>query len=235
VEGEKRETGELGQFPGNRLSINQKGLGTVSGLLTNFLQATPESIGSPLELDVFYYTYAVFHSPASRERYAEFLKMDFPRVPFASDADLFRALVGLGGQLVELHLMDSPALSRQVTHFPIPGDNLVEKGHPKYQAPGEPEPGTGKPLEQGRVYINKGDVNAGKSGQFFEGVGPEVWEFQLGGYQVLEKWLRDRRGRNLAFDDLTHYQRIVVALQETIRLMVEIDEAIDGHGGWPLQ
>ena len=100
--------------------------------------------------------------------------------------------------------------------------------------PGEPEPSTGKTLEQGRVYINKRDAKAGKGGQFFEGVEPEVWKFQVGGYRVLDKWLRDRQGRNLSFDDLMHYQRVVVAMQETIRVMGKIDEVIEERGGWPL-
>jgi hypothetical protein len=80
--------------------------------------------------------------------------------------------------------------------------------------------------KNGRVYIN--------TDQYFEGVRPEAWAFQVGGYQVLHKWLKDRKGRRLSFDDLYHYQKIVVALTETIRLMVEIDVLIDAHGGWPL-
>jgi hypothetical protein len=78
----------------------------------------------------------------------------------------------------------------------------------------------------GRVYINKT--------QYFEGVPPEVWEFRVGGYQVLHKWLKDRRGRTLSWDDTYHYQKIVVALRETIRVMAEIDQVIDAHGGWPI-
>ena len=79
---------------------------------------------------------------------------------------------------------------------------------------------------QGRVYIN--------SEQYFEGIPPEVWAFTIGGYQVCHKWLKDRKGRTLTFEDLHHYQKIVVALAETIRLMGEIDAAIDAHGGWPI-
>jgi len=125
-------------------------------------------------------------------------------------------------------------LSDLITHYPVKGDNLVEKGHPRYLRPGEPEPGTGKPLEEGRVYISKDNAKTGRKGQYFEGVPPEVWEFHIGGYQVCEKWLKDRRGRELTYDDLNRYQKIVVAIKETIRLMGEIDELIDEHGGWPI-
>jgi hypothetical protein len=176
--------------------------------------------------DVFDYIYAVFHSPSYRERYAEFLKIDFPRVPLTSDREKFRKLVRLGGELVALHLLESPLLAKTITRYPVVGDNRVEKGRPKYFAPGETEPGSkdGAVLEAGRVYINKS--------QYFEGVPPEVWEHQVGGYQVCDKWLKDRRGRQLSYDDLTVYQRIIVALKETIRLMEEVDSAV---GEWPLE
>ena len=122
--------------------------------------------------------------------------------------------------------MDSPSLADTITHYPIPGPNIVEASHPRYVAPGEPEPGKGEPLESGRVYISKDDLKRSKRGQYFEGVPPEIWNFHVGGYQVCEKWLKDRRGRVLSHDDLTHYGKIVVALRETIRLMGEIDAAI---------
>ncbi len=198
--------------------------------------------------DVFNYIYAVFYSPTYRSRYAEFLKSDFPRVPLTSDAKLFRTLCGLGGELVALHLLESPRLSKPIARFPVKGSNLVEKGFPKYIAPGEPEPSTGKPLKEGRVYINavaaiydrrKGENKSGDgtsplqkgSGQYFEGIPPEVWSFHIGGYQVCEKWLKDRRGRTLTDEDLEHYCKVVTALSETIRLMAEIDAAIPR---WPI-
>jgi len=203
--------------------------------------------------DVFNYIYAVFHSPTYRSRYAEFLKSDFPRVPLTSDVNLFRALCEKGAELVALHLLESPTLENPITGYPVKGSNVVEKGFPKYVAPGEPEPGTGKPLKAGRVYINSvaamsSSPSSPKSpvrtpaqsaagtpplqGQYFEGVPPEVWNFHIGGYQVCEKWLKDRRGRTLSFDDLTHYQKIITALKETIRLMGEIDSAIPQ---WPIE
>ncbi len=162
--------------------------------------------------DVFYYIYAVFHSPSYRERYAEFLKIDFPRVPLTSDLELFSELVARGQALVAYHLMDKrgPNLSRFVGE----GDNVVEK--PTFKADGE----------TGRVHIN--------GSQYFEGVPADVWAFHVGGYQVLSKWLKDRKGWTLGFDDLRHYQGIVSALSETIRLMSEVDEVIEEHGGFPL-
>jgi predicted helicase len=156
----------------------------------------------------------VFHSPTYRERYAEFLKIDFPRLPLTSDLGLFRALAEKGEELVALHLMESPALDHPIVKFPVKGSSVVEKV--RYAEPAEGRPGL--------VYINKT--------QYFEGVQPEVWEFHIGGYQVLEKWLKDRKGRTLSYDDVTHYGRIVVALKETIRLMGEIDELIPL---WPIE
>jgi hypothetical protein len=182
--------------------------------------------------DVFNYMYAVFYSPTYRTRYAEFLKSDFPRVPLTSDVNLFRSLCGLGAELVALHLLESPNLAKPIARYPVNGPNVVEKGFPKYLAPGELEPGTGKPLEDGRVYISKGDPGSDAKGQYFEGVPPEVWNFHIGGYQVCEKWLKDRRGRTLTYDDLDHYLKVVTALNETIRLMSEVDKAIPK---WPME
>ena len=153
--------------------------------------------------DVFDYIYAIFHSPSYRTRYAEFLKSDFPRVPLAEDAKQFRKLASLGGELVALHLMESPKLERVITKYDVNGDHLVDRV--RYVD------------AQKRVYIN--------DEQFFAGVPKEVWEFQIGGYQVCEKWLKDRKGRKLTVDEISHYQRIVTALSETIRLMNEIDKA----------
>ena len=182
--------------------------------------------------DVFNYIYAVLHAPTYRSRYAEFLKSDFPRVPLTSDVNLFRTLCGLGGELVSLHLLESPTLAKPIARFPVKGENRIEKGFPKYVAPGDAEPGTGKKLQAGRVYISKSDPKSSKEEQYFEGVPPEVWEFHIGGYQVCEKWLKDRRGRTLIYDDQLHYAKVVTALQETIRLMAAIDAAIPQ---WPIQ
>jgi len=168
--------------------------------------------------DIFAYMYAVFHSPTYRTRYAEFLKIDFPRLPLTSSPELFRALCAHGGELVGLHLLERHA--PPIATYPRAGDNNVETV--RYTAPGEAEAAS-----EGRVWINRE--------QYFEGVPPEVWNFHVGGYQVAHKWLKDRKGRELTFDDLDHYQRVVAALAETIRLMSEIDAEIEKHGGWPLK
>jgi predicted helicase len=160
--------------------------------------------------DIFNYAYAIFHSPTYRIRYAEFLKIDFPRLPLTSDKGLFRALAEKGAELVSLHLMESPALNNIITGYPVTGSNTVDKV--SYDDNNQ------------RVYINKT--------QYFEGVPPEVWNFHIGGYQVCQKWLKDRKGRTLTYDELTHYQKVIVALKETIRLMAEIDELIPG---WPVE
>ena len=181
--------------------------------------------------DVFHYIYAVFHSPNYRHRYEQFLRADFPRVPYIDDVELFRALVELGQKLTQLHLMESPALSKTEIGFPVPGDYVVESGYPKFVPPGHSLPGQAVPIEEGRVYISKNNSRSGKRGQYFEGISPEVWKFRIGGYQPMEKWLKDRGGSVLSFDDLNHYQRMGFALAETGRLMTEIDAAIEDAGG----
>jgi predicted helicase len=161
--------------------------------------------------DIFNYVYAVFHSPTYRTRYAEFLKIDFPRLPITSDKTLFKTLAEKGAELAALHLMESPLLEAeyQKVGYPAKGSHLVEKV--RYEE------------KTKRVYINKE--------QYFEGIEPEVWNFYVGGYQVCEKWLKDRKGRTLSPDDINHYQKIVIALRETTRLMAEIDKEIPS---WPI-
>jgi predicted helicase len=163
--------------------------------------------------DIFHYLYAILHSPTYRQRYAEFLKIDFPRVPLTRDVKLFRALAAFGAELVGLHLLQAPALEKFITRFPVAGSNQVEK----IVYAEEWRDASGK-THTGCVFINKT--------QFFESVAPEIWNFHIGGYQVLDKWLKDRKGRALAYDDITHYQKIVVALHETRRVMNAIDATI---------
>ena len=163
--------------------------------------------------DIFNYAYAVFHSPSYRSRYAEFLKTDFPRLPFTGNLELFRALARLGGELTSLHLLESPKLDQPVTEFIGSRSPEVEKVS----------------WSKNAVWIDK----AQRIG--FKGVREDVWNFHIGGYQVCEKWLKDRKARKLSRDDIMHYQKVVVALSETIRLMEEIDKVITTHGGWPFK
>lgn len=165
----------------------------------------------PTPETIFYYIYAIFHSPTYRSRYAEFLKIDFPRVPLTSNNELFCQLAEYGEQLVALHLMKSPKLNNLITQFTENGGSqIVDAGHPKYT--------------KGAVVINK-------KGDKFVGVPEEVWNFYIGGYQVCQKWLKDRKGRTLNDDDIQHYQRVVVALKETMELMQLIDDVIPE---WPI-
>ncbi len=159
--------------------------------------------------DVFNYTYAVLHSPTYRSRYAPFLKSDFPRVPLTADLALFRDLAALGAQLVDLHLLRSPALAQPPHGYPQPGTDVVDRV--TYDD------------KERRVFINKT--------QHFTNVPPEVWNFHVGGYQVAEKWLKDRKTRKLTYDDQQHYKRTLAALARTITLMAEIDARIPA---WPL-
>ena len=160
---------------------------------------------------LFHYLYAVTYSPTYRTRYAGFLKVDFPRIPITSDEVLLNKLARLGGELTELHLLESPKLDQHITEFIGGRSPEVEKVS----------------WSRSTVWLDKAETTG------FRGVREEVWNFHVGGYQVCEKWLKDRRGRTLTKNDLATYQKIIVALTETIRLMKEIDKAIEKHGGWP--
>jgi len=153
---------------------------------------TPESL--------FDYIYAVLHSPSYRKRYTEFLKSDFPRIPYPKDTKTFHALAKHGAELRELHLMDSDKLSHLITTYPADGDHEVTK--PRF--------------DKGKVWINET--------QYFGDVPEVAWDFYIGGYQPAQKWLKDRKGRKLTIDDIRHWQRIIVVLTETDKIMEEIDK-----------
>jgi len=161
--------------------------------------------------DIFHYAYAVFHSPGYRSRYAELLKIDFPRLPLTGRLELFRALSRCGGELTALHLLESPMLEQSITEFVGGRNPEVERIS----------------WSRNTVWVDKAQASG------FCGVPEKVWNFHIGGYQVCEKWLKDRKGRRLSKEDVAHYQKIVVAIVETIRVMEEIDEVIEQHGGWP--
>ena len=151
-------------------------------------------------IDILDYIYAVLHSPTYRDKYKEFLKIDFPRVPYPKDELTFRLLVKLGGELRQIHLLESVTVNKPITSFPVDGSNEVVKL--KY--------------ENKKVFIN--------DEQYFDKVPQVAWEFYIGGYLPAQKWLKDRKGRALSYDDIIHYQKIIVALTETDRLMKEIDK-----------
>jgi predicted helicase len=166
--------------------------------------------------NIFHYAYAVLHAPTYRRRYAEFLKYDFPRLPLTADSELFRALCTRGEALVQCHLLRKQGSGDG--EFPIPGHNRVQQI--RYVE-------GSRASAKGRVWIN--------AAQYFEGVPPEVWQFFIGGYQVCQKWLKDRKGRGLTADDRERYIQILGALSESVHLMRDIDTVIQEHGGWPIQ
>ena len=160
--------------------------------------------------DIVSWLYGLFHSLEYRRRYRTSLSQGFPIVLLTSNIALLQVLSKIGDELIALHLLESPKVDNFITRFEGEGNNSIPK-KPTYK--------------DGAVWIN--------ASQHFAGVPEAVWNFHVGGYQVCEKWLKDRKGRTLSADDVAHYQRVVVALNETIRLMDEIDEAIEAHGGWP--
>ncbi|MFX0115431.1 MAG: type ISP restriction/modification enzyme [Candidatus Hodarchaeota archaeon] len=182
-------------------------------------QGDVESSISPRNL--FDYMYAIFHSEQYRKRYSEFLKIDFPRVPVTSNKELFLYLCRLGERLVSLHLMTSEKTRNFVSKFEGEGSNVVEI-----------IPQKTKPLpfnEQG-----KGVIRINKT-QFFSRVPQDVWQFNIGGYQVCYKWLRDRKGRKLTEAEILHYQKIITIIYHSISIMGVIDRVIAEKSGWPLR
>ena len=174
--------------------------------------------------DALAYIYAVFHSPDYRARYEAHLKLDFPRVPLPGSPELFRQLVIGGHHLLGLHLMESPDLDDLITDYAGPRDRVVGRVG----------------WSNGTVWLDAAKTNAKqrhraiRPGRYgFHGVREDVWDFQIGGYQVCHKWLKDRKGRTLSEDDIAHYHKIVVAVAETISIMAAIDGVIESLGGWP--
>ena len=190
----------------------------------------PEDPAAPLHAEkIFHYIYAVLHSPAYRQRYAAFLRTDFPRIPIPGSRALFDALAQLGSQLVQWHLLEHPDAAKMIAYSACPASataffgtdfslqKVAEKGKALAELSGD----------VGKVFINA------SSG--FANVRQGVWQHTIGGYQVLHKWLDDRRkaGRTLSPDDISHWLRVYAALEATQTLMQQVDTAIDAHGGWP--
>jgi predicted helicase len=189
------------------------------GLIFANEKDTSTSLGEPktvAPIDILDYIYAILHSPTYREKYKEFLKIDFPRVPYPKNKNTFWQLVKLGGEIRQIHLLESPIVEKYITQYPIDGDNVVEKIRFQIYFYDATLLGEEYPDYLGAVYIN--------NTQYFADVPITAWEFYIGGYQPAQKWLKDRKGRILEFDDILHYQKIIVALFETDRLMKEIDK-----------
>lgn len=169
------------------------------GLQLKFTPEKTELTNTLAPIDLLDYIYAILHSPSYRETYKEFLKIDFPRVPYPSDVTQFWQLVALGDELRKLHLLEGDAINKLITSYPQSGNSLVDKPH----------------YDNSKVYIN--------DTQYFDGVPQLAWEFYLGGYQPAQKWLKDRKGRVLGYEDILHYQKIIKVLVETDKLMQDID------------
>lgn len=190
------------------------------GFLTE-IQGCLGSRRSPDPEQVLAYVYAILHAPSYRSRYAEFIRADFPRIPVPHDPSLFRELVSHGQRLIALHLLESPLVNSFKTSYLGPRNpEIVRVG-----------------WSDETVWL---DAVANKKGQLaktgtmgFLGIPSEVWNFHVGGYQICERWLKDRKGCRLTSKDIDHYQRIVVAIAETVQTMKELDQLVDKHGGWP--
>jgi len=184
---------------------------TAAGIDPN-LQADPDddfrvATGEvrPSEVKLFDYIYGVLYSPSYRETFADLLKVDFPRIPYPASPEAFARISEKGEQLRRLHLMEPAAIGDTPCPYHGEGDDVVAGGHPKF--------------EGGKVHINKD--------QYFADVPASAWKFYIGGYQPAQKWLKDRRGRTLSWDDIGHYQKIIKILAETDRIMSDIELLLD--------
>jgi predicted helicase len=175
-------------------------LGILQGFFVKNQQKNDEFPKTFAPIDILDYIYAVLHSPTYREKYREFLKINFPRVPYPENAGQFFKLAAFGETLRKIHLLEGVEPSQEMGLFPVEGSRIVEKTEYK----------------NGQIWINKT--------QYFNAVPPEVWDFYIGGYQSAQKWLKDRKGRVLDFDQIQHYQRILAALRLTGELMAQVDE-----------
>ena len=169
------------------------------GLKLKFTEEKTDEKDTFAPIDVLDYIYAVLHSPKYRETYKEFLKIDFPKIPYPKDKSKFWKLVALGAQIREIHLLESDKLNTLTIGYPVSGDNIVTK----------------LSYTDDKVFIN--------DTQYFDKVPEVAWNFYIGGYQPAQKWLKDRKGKELTFDDICHYQKIINALYLTDNLMQEID------------
>ncbi|MFZ2070384.1 MAG: type ISP restriction/modification enzyme [Halobacteriota archaeon] len=182
----------------------------VPNISKDFLHAVKEALSAePTPEEIFYYIYAVLYSPTYRKRCEEFLKIDFPRVPLPSDLEKFKNLSELGKELVELHLLKHPSLSETEIGLPVSGSNMV--GEVRYDE------------ENRRVYFNKE--------QYFEGVSKAAWEYRIGGYQVMAKYLKDRKKRELSLEEIEHYMRVTKAIERTIKVQGAVEEVYAELGG----
>jgi len=193
-----KETGYA--FP---LYLYHKDGSCIINLKKEIVEKIEKTVGKVSPGSIFDYIYAMLHSPSYRERYKEFLKINFPRVPYPKDTKSFKKLVAFGAELRSLHLLESPKLNQFITTYPIVGTDTVDK----------------LSYRKGKVFIN--------SEQYFGNVPEVAWNFYIGGYQPAQKWLKNRKGHILKNNDIEHYQKIIVALNETSRIMQEVDKVLN--------
>ena len=202
-------------YPGSKPRSREQGIGEPPSRKPNLNMDIVKEIAANLKMEFAYedeqrrnaffpedlldYIYAVLHSPGYRETYRELLNTDFPRAPFPADKKQFRALVNLGAELRALHLMESGKLNKLTTAYPQTGDNIVRQVK----------------REKDKVRINKT--------QHFAEIPEVAWNFHIGGYQPAQKYLKERKDRELTPDEIRHYQKIIVALVETEKITQEID------------
>ena len=182
---------------------NQDGSKTANigeGVIKKFVSVIGQSVDPE---SIFDYVYAVLHSRSFRDRFKDFLKSELPRIPYPANYDQYHRLVALGSEIRKIHLMEGANNWERRISFPVPGENLVETIR----------------YDQGKVYIN--------NTQYFGGVPGLAWNFYIGGYQPAQKWLKDRKGKTLDYQDILHYGKIIYALEETDRLMKVIDSVFE--------
>lgn len=209
-ENNKQQT--LEDIPEKRPNLNQKIVDDITKKIhLIFTVEKEDTVDTFSPIDILDYIYAVLHSPTYRKKYKEFLKTDFPKIPYPKGKNTFWELVELGGQIRKIHLLESPKVEDYITSYPKDGSNTITTkiGKKDWELFDEEN-------QLGRIWINEE--------QYFDNIPLVAWEFYIGGYQPAQKWLKDRKGRTLEFDDILHYQKIIVALSETDRLMKEIDK-----------
>lgn len=177
--------------------------GKITNVNPEVFQKLERSFGKSIDAEeLFFYIYGAVYAPMYRERYAEFLKSDFPRIPFTSDYKTFSAVAALGKKLVDLHLLRSEALDLPSVKFEGDGSGKIEER--RYIE------------KERRLYVN--------AAQYFSGITPEVWNDHIGGYQVLDKWLKDRKGRTLSSEEIVHYCKVATVIMKTIEIQKELDK-----------
>lgn len=172
----------------------------ISNLKKEIVDRIEKIVGNVLPDNIFDYVYALLYSPNYRKKYEEFLRIDFPRIPYPKNNESFKRLTKLGSELRSLHFLKSPCVYEFITTYPVDGSNVV-----------------GKPIyKEGKVFIN--------GNQYFGNVPEITWYFNVGGYKPAQKWLKDREGQELTNEDIEHYQKVIVALTETGKIMEKIDK-----------